>query len=164
MIACSPVVPSFGGDGVFGVVEIFVRFDHSFVLFVQEDGLSDDDVGIREVDLQVAFLGDGHAADQNVEFFGDQGRNDAVPGRVDRHELNAHGLGHLLGDVDVETDEIALLVGHFKGQVTGFEADAQLPALDDVVQRRFSREIDVVGQYSGRRNERQCQQCSQSSQ
>ena len=164
LIACSPVVPSLERDGIFGVVEVFVRFDHPFVLFIQQDGLSDDDVGIREVDLQVALLGDGHAAHDDVELLGDQGRDDAVPGGVDRHELDPHGFGHLFGHIDVESDEISLFVGHFKWQVTGFETDPQLPALDDVIYRRFSCEIDVIGECSGRRNERQCQQCSQSSQ
>ena len=41
------------------------------MFLVEQDGLADDDVGVGEIDFQVALLGDGHAADENVELLGD---------------------------------------------------------------------------------------------
>ena len=67
--------------------------------------------------------------------------DNAVPGGIDRHELDLHGLGHFLGDVDVETDEIAFLVGHLKRHVAGFEPDPNLPLLEDLFQGRHLDQV-----------------------
>ena len=45
---------------------------------------------------------------------------------VDGDEFDAHGFGHLLGQIDVKADKIAVLIGHFKGHVAGFKTDPQL--------------------------------------
>ena len=134
----------FGRDDEAGIVEVLVGRYRALVFLAEQDGLAHDDVGIREVDLEVSLLGDGHAAHDDVELFGDQGRDDAVPCRVDDFELDAHGLGHFLGHIHVKADELAFFVRHFKGEVSGFQSDAKGSAFDDFFQGRFFCQFDVL--------------------
>jgi hypothetical protein len=72
-------------------------------------------IGHREVDREVARRRDRHAADDHVELTGDQGRNDAVPRSRHELDLDPHVLGQLLGDVDLEADQLAVRGVHRPG-------------------------------------------------
>ena len=101
------------------------------MFLVERHGLTDHDVRVREIDLEIAFLIDGHAADDDIELVGHEGGDHAVKVGVDNGQLDAHGLGHFRGHVNIESDDLAFLVGHLKGHVAGIESHFQFAALQD---------------------------------
>ncbi|MNZ85558.1 hypothetical protein D3C78_1043540 [compost metagenome] len=124
-----------GGDAVLLVVQVLVRLDLARQFLADQQGLANHDEGFAEVQAQVAFLGQGHAAADHVELVGQQGRDDAVIGRGYRLELDAHGLGHGFEDIDFEADDLATLVGHLERHVGRVHAHPQGAALDRVIDR-----------------------------
>ncbi|MNN53441.1 hypothetical protein D3C81_1681960 [compost metagenome] len=123
----------FRGDAVLGVVQVLVRLDLTRQLLANQQGLPDHDERFAEVQAQVTLLGQGHAAADHVELAGQQGRDDAVVTGGDQFQLDAHGLGHGLQQVDFETDDLATLVGHLEGHVGRVHADTQGAALDRII-------------------------------
>ncbi|MNE11287.1 hypothetical protein D3C80_1040390 [compost metagenome] len=122
-----------GGQAVLLVVQVFVGLDLVSQLLADQQGLTDNDEGFAEVKLEVAFLGQGHAAADHVELVGQQRRDDAVVRSGNGLELDAHGLGHGLEDVDLEADDLTALVGHLERHVGRVHADTQGAALDRVI-------------------------------
>ncbi|MGM4838975.1 hypothetical protein NBA59_22915 [Salmonella sp. NW1263] len=122
-----------GGDAVLLVVQVLVRLDLARQFLADQQGLADYDEGFAEIQAQVAFLGQGHAAADDVELVGQQGRDDAVVGGGNSLELDAHGLGHGLEDIDFEADDLAALVGHLERHVGRVHAHPQGATLDRVV-------------------------------
>ena len=71
-----------------------------------------------------------HGGNDGVVFFGQQGRNDAVPILGHQFDFGPHGGAQGLGDVDVETGQFAVRCHIAEGRVGPFHPDADfLPVL-----------------------------------
>ncbi|MNS80248.1 hypothetical protein D3C72_1139230 [compost metagenome] len=131
-----------GGDAVVCCVQVFVGLDGAFQFLADQQGLADHDERFAEVQAQIAFLSQGHAATDHVELVGHQRRDDAVVTGGNQFQLDAHGLGHGFEDIDFEADDFAALVGHFERHVGRIHTDFQRAALDRVIDRTGLRRID----------------------
>ena len=107
----------FRGQAVLRVIEVFVGLDLVSQFLAYQQGLAHNNEGFAEVQAQVALLGQGHAAADHVELVGHQGRDDAVVTGRHQLQLDTHGLGHRFEQVNFEANDLATLVGHFKGHV-----------------------------------------------
>jgi len=83
--------------------------------------------------MKGSLLGQGHAAADHVELAGQEGRDDAVITGGHQLQLDPHGLGHGLEDVDFKADDFTALVSHFERHVGRVHADFQRAALDRIV-------------------------------
>ncbi len=133
-----------GDYGVFLVVEVFIGGDLPRQIFVDEDGLANDDVWVGKVNLQVSLLGNRHTAHDDIELVGEEGTDDGVPPCRNQFQLNAHLLGHKLGHVHVKPDNLALLALHFEGHVSWLHTDTELSGLQDGLKGGFFSEA-VIG-------------------
>ncbi len=142
---------------VLGVVEVGEGLDLASLVLAKDYGLPDHDIGVGEVDAQVALGSDGHAAHDDVELVGQERGDDAIPGGVDELHLHAHLLGDHLGQIHVKADVLALLVGHLEGLIAGVETDPQHAALQHGIQgggRGWGRgRVGQPAQQQGRENE-----------
>ena len=87
----------------------------------------------------LARLGHGHGGDEHVDAALLQELDAAV--RADRKEpqLDAQPFGEVLGQIDLEADDLAGLVAVGEGRVVGLDAGDQLAPGLDVVDRAGKR-------------------------
>src|SRR5690606_42048363 len=81
---------------------------------------------IGEANSLLALLGDRHGGDQHDELTGDEGRDDAAPGRGSHVALDPHLDAQRLADFDVETNNLSAGVYQVERGVDTFGTDGQL--------------------------------------
>src|SRR5690606_22286448 len=91
------------------------------------------EVGDGEVEVLLAFLGDGHPGGGQVAAAGVQGRAALDGGEVDVHDALGHAelLRHQVDDVHVEADDLVALV-ELEGLVRDVRAGGELAAVDQL--------------------------------
>ena len=98
----------------------------------REEGAGRSGVGLREVDLLLALVGDRHAVHDDVELARLEPRDHAVPILGDDLALEARALAEVHHQVRLEADDLAARVGQVPGLVGPFHADDDgLPVLGE---------------------------------
>ena len=97
-------------------------------------------VGVREVDLLLAFVGDRHAVHDDVELARLEAGDHAVPVLGDDLALDVSTLAEVVGEVDLEADDLAARVGQVPRIVGPLHADHDgLPVLGESRRRDGQR-------------------------
>ena len=134
--ACTPLIAASPAGGV--LVEIDERARGGRLgeraVLRREEGAGRSGVGLREVDLLLALVGDRHPVHDDVELARLQPRDHAVPVLGDDLALEARALAEIHHQIGLEADDLAARVGQVPGLVGPFHADDDgLPVLGESV-------------------------------
>ena len=122
--ACFGDLAVVAGQRLRGLLALQVgkTLDVGIVLAHDQRGLGGD-VGVGEVELRLALLGDADLVDDGVVALDVEAGDQPVPLAFDEFGLHAELFGDLLADLDVEADELVAGVMIGERGVSAFGAD-----------------------------------------